>query len=122
WNEAAHMATVAHRAEVCKVAARCEDDRGSRSVGREPGRDLQSVDVRELHVEQHHVRMQLVDRLERGLAVLGLADHPVALGLEQHARARPEARVIVDYEDGPGHCIRNWELDVGNPQYVYPSS
>jgi hypothetical protein len=55
--------------------------------------------------------------VERGLAVLGLADHPVALGLEQHARARPEAWVIVDYEDGPGHCIRNCERDVGARQY-----
>jgi hypothetical protein len=51
------------------------------------------------------------------MAVLGLTDHEVALGLEQHASARPEARVIVDYEDGPGHCQRKCERDPAIGQY-----
>ena len=60
--------------------------------------------------------MQLLDRAQRGLPVLGLTDHVEALGLEQHASARPEARVIVDYEDG-GHWLRNCERDHKNRQY-----
>ena len=84
---------------------------GPDPLARQAGGDLDSVDVRELNVEQHHVRAQLLYGAQRGLAVLGLADHVEALRLEQHAGARPEARVIVDDENGPGHCKRNCDRD-----------
>ena len=42
--------------------------------------------------------------LERGLAVGRLAHDLVALGLQQHAGDRAEARVVVDDQDGGGHC------------------
>ncbi len=46
--------------------------------------------------------MQLVDRGERALAVLRLADHRKPVRLEQRARAAAEARVVVDDDDRRG--------------------
>src|SRR6476659_7284975 len=43
--------------------------------------------------------MELIDRLERVGTVLGLPDDREAVLLEEHPRATPEARVVVDDED-----------------------
>ena len=65
------------RLEVSTIARRA-------AVLRQPGGHLEAVDVRQLHVEQDHVRMKPVDGLEGAHAVLRLADHLEALALEQH--------------------------------------
>src|SRR5215207_3662860 len=44
--------------------------------------------------------------VEGAQAVLRLADHVEALALEQHAGAGPEARVVVDDQDGSGHLAQ----------------
>src|SRR5215218_82724 len=73
------------RAELGEVAARGEHDHRAESVGggQAPG-DLDPVDVGQVHVEQHDVRQEAPDSLERRLAVLGLPHHVVPLALEQH--------------------------------------
>src|SRR4029079_4911269 len=67
-------------------------------VLRQPRRHFEAVDVRQLDVEQYDVRVQARDRLESALAVLGFADDLVALPFELTPGARPEARVVVDYQ------------------------
>ena len=109
WNETAHRATLAHQAQVRKVSARSEHDRGAGAVLRELGARPRARRCREAARRAARRPDQLLDRAQRGTPVLGLADHVEALGLEQHAGARPEARVIVDDEDGPGHCKCNCE-------------
>jgi hypothetical protein len=62
-----------------------------------------------------------VDRAEGRRAVLGFADYLEALGLEERARIRAEARMVVDDEDvhavlivagrGRGHHTVNRTLD-----------
>ena len=65
--------------------------------------DLEPVDVGELHVEQDDVGAQLMHPVERRHTVLRLAHDDVALELEQPARGGPEARVVVDDENGCSH-------------------
>jgi hypothetical protein len=53
--------------------------------------------------QQHHVRDQLLDQGDGGLAGVGLADDlPAADLLEQRARHPPDRRVVVDEQDPPG--------------------
>src|SRR6185437_15581556 len=54
----------------------------------------------QVHVEQHHVRLQLGDHLDRGLDVVGLADH-LDLVAELGPDAGPEQAVVIDDHD-PG--------------------
>ena len=68
--------------------------------------DLEAVDVGQLDVEQDDVRMQGAGGLEGGLAVHRLADHLVAVGLQQRPGAGPEAGVVVDDEDARCHASR----------------
>ena len=65
--------------------------------------DVESVDVRELNVEQDDVGAVSTDRGERGRAVGRLADHLVARIFEHAPRARPETGVVIDDQDGPRH-------------------
>ena len=95
-DEASRPAALDERAEVGAVAARDEDDGGPAAAVRQAGGDLEAVDVRELHVEQHELRRELGGSSKRGRPVLGLADDLEALGLEQRPGVRPEARVVVD--------------------------
>ena len=53
---------------------------------------------------------------ERGLPVCCLPDDLEALGLEQRARERPEAGVVVDYEDGRRHGWKGRTPSVGPHQ------
>ena len=76
---------------------------GSGAVGEARG-DVEAVDVGQLDVEQHELRAQALGLGDAGRAVGGLADDVEPLGLEQHAGARPEGRVVVDDEDGQGHA------------------
>ena len=88
---------------VGRVTARHEHDRGRAAVPAEHVRDLESVQVGELHVEQHQIGAELTRLPDRFRAVLGLADDVESLCLEQAARGGAEARVVVDDEHCPGH-------------------
>src|SRR2546421_535137 len=89
-------AALDERAEVGAVPARDQDDGGPSAAVREARGDLEAVEVRELHIEEHELRRELGGRAKRRRAVLGLADDHEALGLEERARIRAEARVVVD--------------------------
>src|SRR5215217_2254513 len=85
------------------VAAGGQHDRGRAAVLGQARGHLEAVDVGQLHVEQHHIRVEARHGVEGAQPVLRLADHVEALALEQHPGAGPEARVVVDDEDGGGH-------------------
>src|SRR3954447_22013343 len=103
-DEATRAAALYEPGELRGVAAGSQHDRRGGSVPRrQPRRDLEPVDARELHVEQHDLRVEPCRLLERGLAVLCLADDVESLRLEQRARRDAEARMVVDDEDGGGH-------------------
>ena len=68
--------------------------------------DREAVEVREVDVEQHEIGVQLPRRRDPAGAVRRLADHVVALRLEQHAGGRAERRVVVDDEDGRHHYFQ----------------
>src|SRR5205814_4347659 len=87
-NEASSPAARDEGAEVGAVTARDEDDGRPGAAVREAGGDLEAVEVRELHVEEHDLRRELGDRSERRRTVRGLADHLEALGLEERTRIR----------------------------------
>ena len=58
----------------------------------------------QVHVQQHDVRPQLGDQLDRGLHVVGLAHH-LDLAAEFGADPGPEQSVVVDQDDpGGAHC------------------
>src|SRR5215208_911276 len=102
-DEAAHPVASGEEPEVFHVAAGGQHDRGRAAVLGQARGHLEAVDVGQLHVEQHHVRVEARHGVEGAQPVLRLADHVEALALEQHPGAGPEARVVVDDEDGGGH-------------------
>src|SRR6266542_734965 len=105
-DEAARAARRDQVAVVGRVAARDQHDRRRTAVRTEPSGDLEAVDVGELDVEEHQVGMELGRLRERFGAVGGLPDDREALGLEQGMGCRPEARVVIDDENGSAHaCI-----------------
>ena len=69
-------------------------------------RDLEAVDVGQLDVQQDDVRQQRAGAGHGGHAVDRLADHLVAVGLQQRPGAGPEAGVVVDDEDARCHARR----------------
>src|SRR4051812_3532040 len=64
-DEPACAAVVDQLAVVVRVAARHEHDRRGAPVAADHGRDLEAVQVGQLHVEQHDVGMQLAGLAER---------------------------------------------------------
>src|SRR5690349_20304865 len=54
-DEAPSPRTAHQRAEIRAVAARYEDHRRRVGIARQPRRDVEAVDVGQLHVEQHHL-------------------------------------------------------------------
>jgi hypothetical protein len=70
---------------------------------RDPRRDVEAVDVRELHVQEDELRTQPVGLRDGAGAVHGLADDLESLGFQEDPGARPERRVVVDDEDGAVH-------------------
>ena len=95
---------------------------GASSLAREPRRDVEAVDVGQLHVEQHHLGAEAAGLRQRLGAVGGFADHVEALGFEQHARAGAERRMVVDDEDPwthGGQCDRG--DNNGRYGWPYPS-
>src|SRR6266540_772120 len=68
-------------------------------------RDLESVEVGELNVEQNQVGVQLCDGPNRALPVLRLADHLIPLGLQQRPCAGPEAGMVVDDQNCHAHIL-----------------
>ena len=68
------------------------------------GRDVEAVDVGELHVQQHELRA--CSRQVSSTALAPSTASPMTLNpsdLEQHASARPKGRVVVDDKDGAVH-------------------
>jgi hypothetical protein len=71
-------------------------------------------------VHQHHVRDQLLDQGDGGLAGVGLAHHlPAADLLEQGAEHPPDRRVVVDQQHPPRAAGRRDDrlhgLSIGRP-------
>src|SRR5262245_14790054 len=87
------------RTKVRRVAAGRQNDGGSAVVCGDLLGYLEAVEVRKVDVEQDEVRVQAMGLGDGSRAVGGLADHVVALCLEQHPGGRPKRRVIVDDED-----------------------
>ena len=82
----------------------CWIGQGRRVVGAGEARgDVEAVDVRELHVEQHHLRAQPARLGDRLRAVGGLAHDVEPLGFEEYARRSAKRRVVVDDEDPRTH-------------------
>ena len=69
------------------------------------GGDVEAVDVGELHVQEHELRLEATGLGDRARAVHRLADDVEPLRLQQHARARPKGRVVVDDQDGAVHRV-----------------
>ena len=95
------------------VGGQQEDDHpGGR--GEDPPGRLQAVDPRQVHVHQDEVGIELVRRVDRGLAGLHLADHlePVG-GLHHHPGRHPEGSLVVDDEDADGRCHAGLIVDHG---------
>src|SRR5439155_159748 len=63
------------------------------------------VDVRQLDVEEHDLRLQALDGGDGRDTVRRLADDLEAFFLEERPRRRAEARVVVDDEDRPHPTI-----------------
>src|SRR5262249_58622493 len=82
-HEAACPAPMKLCSEVALIAGRREHDRRAAATVREPLRDLEPIDVRELDVEQDDLRLELARGGHCRLAVFGLADDLEALVLEQ---------------------------------------
>ena len=95
------------RAEVGRVAARDEDDDRAVVVAREPGGDVEAVDVGQLDVEQDDLRLEPSGLGQRGRAVRRLSDHVEALGLEKDSRSRAERRMVVHDQDPVTHVHKS---------------
>src|SRR4051812_47887362 len=118
-HEPAGPAAADKGTEVRAVAARCEHDLRVGLHAGEARRHVESVDVRQVHVEEHELGLELGGGLQAGRAALGLPDHLEALGLEQQARARTEGGVVVHDQDGVGHNTDSARNRLIRP-YGYP--
>ena len=101
-HKTARAARAYERAEVGRVAAGRQHDRRREAVCPQGRRHGETVHVRELDVEEDDVRAQAVDGSESRGPVLRLADDLEPVSLENRARGRAEAGVIVDDQYG-GH-------------------
>lgn len=74
---------------------------------------------------QHHIRAGAADLLDDFEAVTGLADHGhVALGLDDHAKAGADQRLVVGQED-TDHCgdpVSGMWARTANPPSQGPAS
>ena len=84
---------------------RIEHARGVARRSREqPPRRLEPVEPRHPDVHQHEVGSQPPRRVQRLLAVDGLAgDLEVVLGVDEHAQARPHEVLVVGDQDPDAH-------------------
>src|SRR4051812_20312399 len=122
-DEAACAGAAHERAEVRGVAAGHEDHGRRIGMPGDPGRDVEAVDVGELHVEQHELGLEPTGLFDRAGPIHRLADDVEALALEQHASAGPKGRVVVDDKDGAVHRIdsrhRTYTFTYGWPYNTY---
>jgi hypothetical protein len=88
---------------VCRAATRNEYDGRRIIVCRQLSRNLTTVYVRQLNVEQYQLRVELPRGLQRRMAVGRLTDDLVADRLQESPGYRSERAVVVDDEDGSGH-------------------
>jgi hypothetical protein len=87
------------RAELALFARGGEDHSRPTFLRGQPFRHFETVDVRELDVEEDYVRIELASRSEGRFAVGRLTDDLDALALEQRAGNPAEALVVIDDED-----------------------
>ena len=80
------------------VPARDKHDVEPAVGGEKAGRDLESIDVRQLDVEQDELGVELLDEHERRRARFRLPDDVEALVGQQRPGAATKARMIVDDE------------------------
>ena len=66
--------------------------------------DLEAVKVRQLHVDERHVRTVRRRLLDGLVAVPGLAHDDEPASLEQSSRRCSKRGVVVDDEHVPAHC------------------
>ena len=76
---------------------------GGSAIASEALGDREPIGSGQSDIEQHERRTEVLGQARRRLAVLGLADHAVAVGLEEGARSRTEVGVVVDDQDGAQH-------------------
>jgi hypothetical protein len=99
-DEAPGAALSHERAEVGAVTARGQNHGGLGPVlARQPRRHLEPVEVRQLYVEEHHVRVELLRLLEGSDPIFCLADDLETFGLKEGAGRRSKARVVVNDQD-----------------------
>src|SRR5204863_1976959 len=78
------------------VATRGEHDDGRLFEAGQPPGDLETVEVRHVHVQQDDFRAELLREADCAVPVLGLADDVEVAALEQPAGAVAERLVVVD--------------------------
>src|SRR6266511_1149624 len=110
WDEAPNRALGQSSPVRRDVAGRHEHDRRAVRFSRQPLGDLEAVDVRELDVEQDHLRVEPAYSGDRRLRVIGFAHYVEAFGLQQGPGERPEPGVVIDDEHGERHrnIVARW--------------
>lgn len=78
---------------------RDQHDRRTILVHGQPLGNLEPVEIRKLHVEQHHVGAELLDGPQRRGAVAGFADDLEALRAQESSGEGTETVVVVHDED-----------------------
>ena len=86
-----------------RIAGRCQKDSRWTGAAQDALANLESIDVRELDVQEDKVGIAGPTELERLGAARGLADNRHAARLDKCARDRTEACVIIDNQHRPGH-------------------
>ena len=103
-DEAEHGSAFQARPEPTAGVARCQHHpRRMREQG-ERLRDVGAVAVREQHVEQHQVRLEVACRVQGGRRRTGLGNDVVAAALEQQSGHPTEAGMVIDKEHRAGHA------------------
>jgi hypothetical protein len=72
-------------------------------VLRETLRDLESVDVRQLNIDEHEVGTVLLRPFDAADARFGFGHHEESVALEELTRGSAEVAVVVDEENTTGH-------------------
>ena len=89
--------------EIGAVEARREDYFDRHVETREPLRDLESVDVRQLHIEKNEIGTVGVRLFDPRFARVRLSHDDEPMALEQVPRDSPEVGVVVDDEKTNRH-------------------
>lgn len=88
---------------ISRLPRRDQHDRRALSAAAELFDQPEAVDVRELHVNEHHIGTQAPEQSKRGATVGTRPHHPVAGGFQQLRRLGAETGVVVDDHRSPRH-------------------